>query len=596
MAFGRVSAGTVTVDFDAETSKFTKGAKSVQDSLGGLSKSFTKLDSVAGLALRVFSATALIGFAKQAFNAADALGDAADRAGVAVESLSRLKFAADQNDVSFESLTSGLKKFQINLSNATSGSKEAAGKFSQVGISLAQIRDLSIEDQLAAVAESFKRLKNPADQTRIAAELFGKAAGPDMVPLLRQGKEGIAALTAEADRLGITMNGVAAQGIGEADKALKKLVATAQGFGTKFVGGLALAIFGPTDEILKTDDRIRTLEARRNEILRSGVGEKGTIGNLLTSAEEQKAFAAELATVNDELAKLQSLQKIQLGLITPRKSQGPQRRTGGFEFGSAVREIDIAEIQALKRKELDDLEVNRPFDQDILRAQASENLRNAQLQVAEDFADREKQIEATVTANLQEQIELRKQTQLSYRDAIFATETDIMRIREQATANGLAALQAFAGGSKKAAIALVLINKGFAIATAIQDGFVAVQKALASLPYPANLAAAAQIKVLTALNVAGIAATGFGQIQSINSSGGAPLGSAVNPVSVSRDAEEAGGATSQSAIQVIVTGNYGFDQRIIDQIVSGIREAADDRDVIIFGPNSRQAQELVSVG
>lgn len=35
-------------------------------------------------------------------------------------------------------------------------------------------------------------------------------------------------------------------------------------------------------------------------------------------------------------------------------------------------------------------------------------------------------------------------------------------------------------------------------------------------------------------------------------------------------------------VQIIVANNVGFDQRVIDQIVDGIREAVAERDVIIF--------------
>lgn len=36
------------------------------------------------------------------------------------------------------------------------------------------------------------------------------------------------------------------------------------------------------------------------------------------------------------------------------------------------------------------------------------------------------------------------------------------------------------------------------------------------------------------------------------------------------------------SVQVIVSGNVGFDQRVMDQILAGIREAVNDRDVIVF--------------
>jgi predicted nicotinamide N-methyase len=39
-----------------------------------------------------------------------------------------------------------------------------------------------------------------------------------------------------------------------------------------------------------------------------------------------------------------------------------------------------------------------------------------------------------------------------------------------------------------------------------------------------------------------------------------------------------------SAVRVIIANNVGFDQRMMDQIITGIRKAVDDRDVIVFQP------------
>lgn len=579
------NGGTVTVDFDAQTNGFDVGTKKVIGSLDDLAKRFVSFDQIAGAALGAFAGIAFTGLVKSAFESADALGDVADRAGIAVESLSRLKFVAEQNDVEFESLVGGLKKFQITLSQATSGSKEAASRFNDIRVSAEAIKNLSLEDQLAEVAEGFKRLKNPVDQTRLAAEIFGKSAGPELVPLLRQGRAGIAELTAEADRLGITLGGAGVASIDAADKAIKKLTATATAFGQKFVGGLALLIMGPQDEILKTDDRIRELTARRDQLLQGGTG-KGSASTIGKSA-----FRAEIEKINEELEKLNSLQKVQLGLITPGKSFGPARRTGGVEFGSAVAPIDIKAIEALKIKPQEDVEQLRPFDQDILRAQASDNLRNAQLQVAEDFAEKQKQIEKSITASVDEEAKLRIQSQYDYRDAVIEGENAVLRVREAAAQNGIAALQAFAGGSKKIAIALVAIQKGRALVEAVQLGHVSIMQAAASAPPPYNAIPIAEATAFAALNVAAIAATAYGQVRQITSNGGAPLGSAVNPVSVSTgfDDQATAAADSKNVLQVVFAGPIFGNQETKDFIVDAIRDQVENRDVVIFSGGSTQA-------
>lgn len=42
-----------------------------------------------------------------------------------------------------------------------------------------------------------------------------------------------------------------------------------------------------------------------------------------------------------------------------------------------------------------------------------------------------------------------------------------------------------------------------------------------------------------------------------------------------------GAFAKPASVQVIIANNVGFDQRVIDQIIADIREATDDRDVIV---------------
>jgi hypothetical protein len=211
-------------------------------------------------------ATALTGFAKRSFEAADAIGDAAERAGVAVETLSRLKFAAEQNDVEFGALTIAIKRWQVTLSQAASGSKEAGQALGLLKLSASQLTGLNLEGQLQLIADQFQRIKNPADQTRVAVELFGRS-GEQLVPLLKQGGSAIGELTKEADRLGITLDGRTVKSIDAADKALKKLKATISAFGSGVVGNVALAIMGPQDNVDAALLRLEDLIRRRDAIL-----------------------------------------------------------------------------------------------------------------------------------------------------------------------------------------------------------------------------------------------------------------------------------------------------------------------------------------
>lgn len=569
------SAGTVTVDFAAETAKFVAELKKVNTSLKGFEDRLKVVDNVSRLAFKAFAGFSLVNFAKSAILAADALGDAAERAGIAVDEFTRLKFAADQSDVEFSAFTSGLQRFQIAISKAADGSKDAKGIFSSLGVEIEKIRDLPISDQLGAVADAFVRVRDPADRTRIAVELFGKAAGPQLIPLLARGSAGIEELTESADRLGITMTDSAAKGIDRATKALGGFTTAVKAASASRFGDLITGIFGSGDQVTDLEFKIKNLKFLAEQLR-------------LTNPND----VAQLKLINDQLAilepRLRAVNEAALG--DQRMQLLPLPWIG-------LQEIDLAPIQAMKIKTDELTEAFDKLDETVARIR-QEQFTDA-LQIAADAAgSRSKEIEAQITNDLMNELDRRTEAAQAWRDQEVRLEAEaqaaIQSLRNATYSNGLAALQAFAGHSKKVAIAAIVVQKGMALKEAFIAGQVAIAKAAASAPPPANLGAIAVAKAFMVANLAAIAATGIGQIQSI-SSGGAPIGSPANPAFTNdTSSQQQFGATSQNTVQVIVQGNVVGNQEFIDELIESIKEEVNDKDVILIGPNSRNAQDLVT--
>lgn len=595
------SAGTVTVDFAVEIDKANAGIREIVGQLQGVGKQITALNRVSekhlsGIekqfsdlgkrAVQAFSVTAIAAFAKQAFSAADATATAAERAGIAVETFSRLQFAAGQTDVEMSALTTGIQRFQISLSKADDESKQAIATLSRFGLEVEQLSQLSIEDQLAAVAEAFKQISDPADRTRLAVELFGKSAGPQLVPLLSQGKAGIQELTAEADRLGITLTSTTAAGIDQADRAIKKLTATLSAYAAKFAAGLSVAILGPPAEIQKLDKEIEDLRDLRDDLL-------ALASQRFRNEAGRKSALEQAEKANQEMLALLERQR---ELLNPKPIGPPVEFVKPLPDGI---EFDIEIIKALKI-EVDDLAAAYTrLDQATRAVQDARSAEALEASTA-GVVEAQRLVEEEITRDLQFQLQARSTLESQYRQQRYQEDVAYAVAREnleKSTLNSvLGALRSFSGQSKKIAIALVAANKAVAIAQAIQATSVAVMKALQFYgPTPQGFAAAAAAKALGAVQIAAIVASGIGEIRSIRSAGGAPIGSPVNPINTTTapvDGQQFG-AASQNVVQVVIANNVGFDQRVMDQIIAGIREATDDRDVIIFGPGSRQAQEIL---
>jgi hypothetical protein len=151
----------------------------------------------------------------------------------------------------------------------------------------------------------------------------------------------------------------------------------------------------------------------------------------------------------------------------------------------------------------------------------------------------------------------------------------------------------FASATQNIATSLFGQNKKVGIANALISTFVGVAKAL-ELPFPANLAAAATTLAAGMAQVRSIQSTstsGGGGIGSI-STGGA-LSSAATPASPPASFGERA-AQGDRAVQVIFQGDVnGWDQYIEQRVISSIRDAVSERDVIIVDPRSRNARDLV---
>jgi hypothetical protein len=128
------------------------------------------------------------------------------RTGASVEALSQLGYAAKQSGVDMDGLGNGLKKMQKSIGEAEQGSGEATQAFARLGLSVAQLKNLSPDQQFEAIAQQISRISDPAMRATMAMQIFGRN-GASLLPLLNQGASGIEAMRKEADRLGLTMSG-----------------------------------------------------------------------------------------------------------------------------------------------------------------------------------------------------------------------------------------------------------------------------------------------------------------------------------------------------------------------------------------------------
>ena len=137
----------------------------------------------------------------------DEIAKTAKKYGIATDELQRLRFAADRSGASAEKFTLGFSNFSKRLEDGLGGrgTEGFADALDTLGVSLSSLQGLSRESQLGVIADSLKGIGDDSQRTALAMELFGRKAGPELVPLLMEGSAGIDALGDEAERLGLVM-------------------------------------------------------------------------------------------------------------------------------------------------------------------------------------------------------------------------------------------------------------------------------------------------------------------------------------------------------------------------------------------------------
>lgn len=183
-------------DVQIDTGKLDQG-KAAVDGLAG------KLKDTIGL----LGAGALVagfrGIASEVIDLGGSLTDTSAKLGVGTGDLQRWQFAAGQTGVSAEGMNAALTKFTRTIGEATSGNGGAVDAFKALGVAVTDsggnVR--SSTDLMLGAAQGLSEISDPAARAKAAIDLFGKS-GADLIPLLGQGEEGVAALLKEADALG----------------------------------------------------------------------------------------------------------------------------------------------------------------------------------------------------------------------------------------------------------------------------------------------------------------------------------------------------------------------------------------------------------
>ncbi|MEP7240632.1 MAG: hypothetical protein ABI697_07085 [Devosia sp.] len=264
--------GALRVSLGLDSAQFTSGLKIAKGDISTFGKFASgSLLALTGVAAGLASALGIA--TKVAINHADSMGKMAQRAGVTVEALSRLDYAAQLSDVSLEDLTGSLGKLSKTMVDAAqNGSGPTARAFNALGVSVKDASgNLRGSDQVFSdLADRFDRLEDGPTKTALAMTLFGKS-GAALIPLLNEGADGLRRYADESDRTGNTISGKAAAGAEKFNDALTSLGQKMSGAINMMVGtdGFQAGLAAISDAI--TDPKFLDAARDLGELIINGI-------------------------------------------------------------------------------------------------------------------------------------------------------------------------------------------------------------------------------------------------------------------------------------------------------------------------------------
>lgn len=237
-----VNPGGVANGMNKAKSEIRSGVDSIQGAASAL-KGY-----IAMLGIDAFG-----GYIKSAIDAAGALADLSQKTGISAETLSGLEYAAKMSGTTLDGVANGLKKLAMNMYDTSRGSGDAQEAFKSLGISVADASGKlkTTDGVMLEVADRFKEMDDGPKKAALAMKIFGKS-GEELIPLLNEGAEGIAAMRQRAEELGLTVSDQTASAMEALGDKFDTIGMAGQGAARQLAADLTPALTSVADLFLES--------------------------------------------------------------------------------------------------------------------------------------------------------------------------------------------------------------------------------------------------------------------------------------------------------------------------------------------------------
>ena len=207
--------GSLTIDLILKTVGLTQGADKAQRELEKRAKEIEKTAKRVGAAVGtalVAGGALVANQLKNTINQMDELSKSAQRASLPTEEFSKLAYAGELADVSIQDLQASLGRLAKAQADAEKSTSTQGRIFDALGISTknAEGNLRSTYEVFLDFADAFQEYQGSPEIVAAGLNIFGRSF-QNLIPLLKDGSEGLKAAGIEAEQLGLVLSTEAGQ-------------------------------------------------------------------------------------------------------------------------------------------------------------------------------------------------------------------------------------------------------------------------------------------------------------------------------------------------------------------------------------------------
>lgn len=220
-----------TKKVEVETVGLSKQTKVLQQNTMSLGGAFSSIRGLLGAFGLTAGVAGLVSFGKSAADSAGQIVDLSAKTGLSIGAVQLYGAVAKQTGGDLETFANSIFKLGINLAK---GGKEIDAALKQLGVSAAEIRAASPEQQFEIMAEKLRAVTNEGERNRLGVLLFGKT-WKDIAPGVVQGIKEIKDAT-------VIASDAAVKAVDAATDAWDRFLENSKNKTIQFLGGVVLAV------------------------------------------------------------------------------------------------------------------------------------------------------------------------------------------------------------------------------------------------------------------------------------------------------------------------------------------------------------------